>query len=335
MGNNHDTGRLSAADIFNSTVAAAAIGAAWEVGGLGELHERDEVAVDDFASRHGLAAEATAAMFAALASVGVVERRSNLVRRGPNFTEIYRTRSFFHWLSQGSGQLFSRMASVLRKENRSGEFYQRDARAISFACREINELFFDPVFWQAMSGLDCEFATVADLGSGSGERLIQIIERYPGVRGLGVEIAPAAIDMASAEVTRHGLADRISFVKADVLDMKPHPEFAEVELLTCFMMGHDLWPRENCVAALRRLRDVFPSVRRFLLGDTTRVPDIPDDKVPVFTLGFEVGHALMGVYLPTFDEWCGVFEEGGWRCLNKHLIEMPAGTVIFELERAG
>jgi hypothetical protein len=73
-------------------------------------------------------------------------------------------------------------------------------------------------------------------------------------------------------------------------------------------------------------------VRKFLLGDTARTSGIPDDELPIFTLGFEVAHAMMGVYLPTVEEWDGVFEEGGWRCTRKHHIDTPAATVIFELE---
>jgi hypothetical protein len=119
-------------------------------------------------------------------------------------------------------------------------------------------------------------------------------------------------------------------------------EFAEVDLLTCFMMGHDFWPRENCVATLRRLREAFPKVRRFLLGDATRIlldgarseHAVTEDDVPVFTLGFELGHAMMDVYLPTMDEWDGVFAEGGWRCVNKRLIESLTLSVVFELEHA-
>ena len=56
------------------------------------------------------------------------------------------------------------------------------AAAISFACREINANFFDDVFWRAMGGPDVDFTVVADLGSGSGERLLQIVRRYRGSR---------------------------------------------------------------------------------------------------------------------------------------------------------
>jgi phenylpyruvate C(3)-methyltransferase len=72
-------------------------------------------------------------------------------------------------------------------------------------------------------------------------------------------------------------------------EMSYRDEFAQVDLLTCFMMGHDFRPRDNCVATLQRLRKAFPKARRFLLGDTTRIlldsarskHSVTEDNVPI------------------------------------------------------
>ncbi|MFC7614633.1 hypothetical protein ACFQV2_14950 [Actinokineospora soli] len=140
--------------VFNSAVAAAAIGAAWEVGALDHLDQHGKLDIDQFADDHDLDADATRAMFQALAAAGIVERSDVHVLTGPHFTETLRARSLFHWLVQGSGALFAAMPRVLRRANRTGRFYERDAAAIGYACREINARFFDPVFWSVMSGLD-------------------------------------------------------------------------------------------------------------------------------------------------------------------------------------
>ena len=326
--------RRAIADVFNSAVAAAAIGAAWEVGALDHLDQHGKLHVEQFADDHDLDPDATRAMFQALGAAGIVERSDVHVVTGPHFTEALRARSLFHWLVQGSGALFAAMPSVLRRANRTGAFYTRDAAAIGYACREINARFFDPVFWSVMSGLDFPFTRVADLGSGSGQRLLDIMRAYPNTTGVGVDIAAPVLEFSTSELTAAGLIDRVTFIEADVRALHPRPEFATVDLLTCFMMGHDFWPRPNCVATLRRLREVFPNARRLLLGDTARTTAYADPDLPVFTLGFEVGHALMGVRLPTLEDWHGVFAEGGWHCTATHLIETPAASAIFELEPA-
>jgi SAM-dependent methyltransferase len=327
-----EAAKRATAHIFNSAIASQAIGAAWELGALDELEKAGELDPHEFAVRNDLAEPAVRSMFVALASVGVVVRSDGTVRPGPNFAEVSRHRSLFHWLSLGCGELFAKMPYTMRNANRVGAYYRRDAAAISYACREISERYFDPAFGAALDNLDYDFTAVADLGSGSGERLIQLAGRYPGTRGLGVELAPAAIEFARGEVARNGLQNRIDFVQADARMIEPRPEFADVDLLTCFMMGHDFWPRTECVASLRRLRTAFPSVRRFMLGDATRTVDLPDGDLPLFTLGFEFGHDLMGVYLPTLAEWDGVFEESGWHLVRQHLITDLSVSVVFELE---
>jgi SAM-dependent methyltransferase len=322
----------AAATIYNSAVAAWAIAAAWEIGALDELHESRSLDAEAFAARRGLDPAATIGLFRALASVGIVRRSGPAIVAADAFDEVYRYKSFFHWLSRGSAELFRQMPSILVSENRTGRFYRRDPAAIAFACREIDELCYAPAFWDAMSRLDFELGTVVDLGCGSGGRVLDILARYPRARGVGVDIARPALESARADALAAGAADRIELVEADVLELDERPEFAGVDLITCFMMGHDLWPRESCVAALRRFRKVFPAARRFLLGDATRTVGIPDSELPVFTLGFELGHDLMGVWLPGIADWESVFEEAGWRLVRTHRIDMTVGEVIFELE---
>ena len=331
-GRRQSAGRGAAAAIYNSAVAAWAIAAAWEIGALDELHRSRTLDAAAFAARQGLDPVATIGLFRALASVGVVRRRGPVVVAADSFDEVYRYKSFFHWLSRGSAELFRQMPSVLVSDNRVGQFYQRDAAAIAYACREIDELCYAPAFWTAMGRLDFEPGNVVDLGCGSGGRVLDILARYPRARGIGVDIARPALAAARADALAAGAADRVALVEADVLDLDERPEFAEVDLITCFMMGHDLWPRESCVAALRRFRKVFPSARRFLLGDATRTVGIPDSALPVFTLGFELGHDLMGVFLPTVADWESVFDEAGWRLVRTNRIDMTVGEVIFELE---
>lgn len=330
------------ANIFNSAIAAAAIGAAWEIGLLDELRDQKKVDVHDFAKQHDLDSGSMQGLIAALAIVNVVQHHQSTITAGRLLEEAYKTKSLFHWLALGSGSLFSNMQYVLRNENRKGDFYRRDSAAIAYACWDINRQYFDPAFWTAMNGLDYELHSVVDLGSGSGERLMQILDRYPGTTGIGIDIASPALKVAAAEASKRGFGHRLSFTEGDAREVGYRDEFAQVDLLTCFMMGHDFWPRDDCVATLRRLRTAFPKARRFLLGDATRILldndaggskyAVTEDDVPVFTLGFEFGHAMMDVYLPTMEEWEGVFEEGGWRCVGKHLIESLSLSVIFELE---
>ena len=323
--------RGAAAAIYNSAVAAWAIAASWELGLLDELQSEGMVDAEEIAARRGLDPVSTIGVFRALAAVDVVRRENTTIFVSRKFDEVYRFKSFFHWLSRGSSELFRQMPSTLVAKNRVGKYYQRDSAAIAYACREINELCYAPTFWAAMDRLDFDFEVVTDLGCGSGARVMDILKRYPGTRGIGIDIAGPAIKAANADLAAAGLADRATFVQGDVLNLRSDPEFSSVELITCFMMGHDFWPREKCIAVLRRLRAAFPAAKRLLLGDATRTIGVPDTELPVFTLGFELGHDLMGAVLPTISDWESVFGEAGWNLLRTNRIEMTVGEVIFEL----
>ncbi|TJZ49609.1 methyltransferase domain-containing protein [Streptomyces piniterrae] len=317
-------------EVYNHAVAASAISAAWEVGVFDALRTEGPLDAEAFAAERGLDARSMQELFRALAAAEVVEREGSKVRPGSNFDEADRAKSLFHWTTRGCGELFATLPDLIRVENREGSFYRRDAAAISVACREINAEWWDPVFWPVVSELD--FTHVADLGCGSGERLIKLARSREGVRGLGIDAADGAIEVATKSVADAGLSDRISITQGDATALEPRPEYAGVDLLTSFMMGHDFWPRAEAVASLRRIREVFPDLKHFLLADATRTTAYADTEMPVFSMAFEFAHAVMGDYLPTLEEWRPVFEEAGWRLVGEHPISVPAESVMFHLE---
>lgn len=318
------------ADTFNGAVAAAALSAAWDIGLLDELADRDAVYVPEFTARTGTHPEAVRKILIALSSrrIVVVDAGPNLAQRGPGFDEAFRTRGFFYWLTRGCGELFTDLTTLVRAEGQM----RRDPRAISVACRSIARNFFDPPLRDLLDGID--FTTVADLGCGSGDRIIMLAEQRPSVRAIGVDIALGALEVARESVREAKLEERITLIQDDVMHMSPRPEYADVDLVTCFLMGHDFWPRDNCVKTLQRLREIFPNLRNLILGDTCRSVGVEGPDLPMFTLGFETVHAIMDQYLPTLDEWYSVIDASGWRCADQRLIELPAFSFIFQLTQA-
>jgi hypothetical protein len=341
--------RGAVATIFNGAVAASAIASAWELGLLDEVQLKKNVNLEEFCKQNDLDIPSMQMLVTALEITDILVKESgerSVIGPGRLFDETIITKSLFHWLMIGSAGLFSRIPYVIRNANRIGTFYNRDPIAISEACRDINEQHFEKFFWQAMNGLDQQVSCVVDLGSGSGERLVQILQKYPAATGIGIDISREAVQRASIDTSNRGFGNRLSFVEGDARDMKYRAEFASVSLITSFMFGHDLWqydstdPRENCIASLRKIREAFPNAQRFLLGDTTRVLNCPESEfgikgknVPAFPLAFELGHELMGeCKIPTMEDWIDVFPAAGWRLRRKILVESSYLSVIFELE---
>ncbi len=59
------------------------------------------------------------------------------------------------------------------------------------------------------------FARVLDLGTGSGAILLTLLAEAPQASGLGVDLSPAALDVARANTCALGLAGRADFVLSD------------------------------------------------------------------------------------------------------------------------
>ncbi|MEU8993753.1 class I SAM-dependent methyltransferase [Streptomyces caniferus] len=330
----HTTGRSTeykrSAELFNSSIATWAVSAAWDIGIFRALDGAEAFDIPAYAEEKELHEPSLRATVRALTYADVVEVDGDRVTRGATFEEFSRSKGLFQWLTKGYGSLFQRMGEVTHTDGRSGDFIRRDATAVSIACRDVNEVFMDEAFFGALA--DLEFSVAADLGCGSGERLVQLARRDPTVRCVGIDIAKGAIDVGEKALAENGLQHRVKLIQGDARKLSQYPEFKDVELMTSYLMGHDFWPREDCVALLRSIRTELPQLKYFLLCDTHRDTTNPVSELPVFTLGFETAHALMGQYIPSHAEWESVFEEAGWKCTKQHVYSTPSSTVIFQLE---
>ena len=107
---------------------------------------------------------------------------------------------------------------------------------------------------------------------------------------MSIDLAGPATKYAKVEASKRGFKNRLPFIEGNVRQITYRDESAHVDLVTCFIMGHDFWPRENCVVTLQRSQKAFPKARRFLLGDMTRVfmnnphseYPVVEDNVPIF-----------------------------------------------------
>ncbi len=320
--------------LYNNTLSAYAISAAWELGLLERLERSDRpVDLAEFAREHDLHPPALDAIGRALALAGIVTLGPGRATAapGPLFADALAKKGFFYWLTRGCGELFATMPELVRNRSRTGEFVTRDYKAIGLAARDAGFSYVDPAFYKIVADRGLRFG--ADLGCGSGERLIKLAERDPRFRGIGVDIAPGALALAAESVIDAGLGDRVSVVRGDAKRLRPRPEFGQVDFVCSFMMGHDLWPRAECLDSLRLIGAAFPAATDLIICDTYR-SDLPVTAPhPVFTLGFETAHAVMGQEIPSLDEWTDVLAEAGWHPAQVIDFDLPPYTALMHLTR--
>ncbi|MFY4721403.1 methyltransferase domain-containing protein [Streptomyces sp. LaBMicrA B280] len=317
------------ANLFSSYVAASALSSAYQLGLLDELSEKGEIPLRGHSGQR-LDVNVLRSIYRTLHWAQVVEiKDSDLVIPGTRFEEAYAARGYFYWLVKGCGELFSIAPDVTHEDQRTGDFYHRDMRAVAMGSRHIGEEEVEKLFDKVLA--DVRLRKVADLGCGSGQRLIRIVGNHPQADGVGVDISNAAVQLATESVREAGLSDQISVLQGNVLALTALPDFADVDTITCVFMGHDFWPYESCVNTLRGLRNAFPAAERLFICDVVRTTELPGPDTTIFTLGFEAIHALMGDYLPTHDQWLEAFAEGGWECRAIHPTTTPPNGYLFEL----
>ncbi len=320
------------ADLFNSAIAAAAIAALFDLGLFDELEQNEAVRVREFCGQRGLHLPSISMLLYTLQCFDIVALSpdKDLVRPGKAFAETRRDKGYFLWLVRGYGYLWQNLSDLVKNGKGSFDSVGRDGRYIAKAGRDYGAQFVDADFTDMLYQMP--FKAAADFGCGSAFRLIDLARKNPAFRAMGIDINEGAVKLAQEAIAAANLQDRLTVLRADVNKLEARPEFAEVEALFSFFMGHDLWPRENCLNVLRRLRAVFPAAKRFLLSDTFRSDVPPSRHVPIFTLGFEVSHAVMGQYIPSAEEWMELFAEAGWHCVARRDLGIPF-SAIFDLRQ--
>ncbi|MEU6788770.1 class I SAM-dependent methyltransferase [Nonomuraea angiospora] len=306
---------MSATTIFNGYVTAAAVCAMTESGLLDEIHDHDKSDVDAFVADHDLHELSTHGLVDVLVRAAVLDRLQAdplIVAKGQEFDDFWRNKGYFLWLVRGYGEMLSKAGELCADVLTSAErMTMRDGAAIARAGKDYGGEYVDPVVDGIIADLD--FTCLADLGCGSANRIIRLARAHPGKRFLGVERDTGAVAVARRAVEEAGLATRITIVHDDVQRLLDQPEYGEVDATISFFLGHDFWPRESCLDTLALIRRRMPAVRNFLLSDTYVESGARHGEAPVFTLGFELTHALMGQRVPTADQWCELFEDSAWR----------------------
>ncbi|MFD9353187.1 class I SAM-dependent methyltransferase [Streptomyces sp. NPDC060031] len=321
-------------DVYNNTLTAYAISAAWELGLLDRLDSSEQpVNLADFAREHDLDAPSVEAIARglAIAEIVVLGPGRTSAAPGPLFADTWAKKGFFYWLTKGCGEMFRNMPELVKNENRTGDFVVRDYKAIGLAARDAGFSYVDPTFYKIIA--DRGLTRGADLGCGSGERLIKLAARDPEFRGIGVDYAKGAVALATESVANAGLGDRISVFHGDATRMEYQPEFSQVDFVCSFMMGHDLWPREECLASLKMIGEAFPAATDLIICDTYRSDLAATEPHPIFTLGFETAHAVMGQAIPSLDEWNDVLAEAGWQRADVIDFDLPPYTALMHLTR--
>jgi len=168
---------------------------------------------------------------------------------------------------------------------------------------------------------------VIDFGSGTGEVLALWAEHF-GIRGVGIDLRPAACERARQKMAQRGLSDRIEIVCLDAAEYRFEPHAYDV---AACIGATFIW--DGFGPSLLRLREAVNPNGRVVVGEpywrsSSVPPDYARKEASVSTeyelLGLvrEAGFELEYVIRASHDDW-DRYEAENWRGLLRWIAENP------------
>jgi SAM-dependent methyltransferase len=225
----------------------------------------------------------------------------------------------------GYGHLMTQSRSMLEKKLVYGREVTRDSYYVAVGTKLNTASFMDmvPLAVLAKKGV----RKIADLGCGAGQLLIEWVKGGAERSGVGVDLAPEAIEAARKAAADQGVGDRLAFHVGDAFDNdgleKP---CRDVDVIFSFAMEHE-GLRDGEAAVLAHIDEMaarFPG-KRYLLGEPMLHMSVADGmfywlhvlsmqgiprNVPGWCdlLGKLSRAKLQEVFVPDHRQWCAYFD---------------------------
>lgn len=245
--------------------------------------------------------------------------------------DLYENIGFFTWAVGGYSAMFKNMSKLLVAEKHDfsglieGEF-------VSKGSNECNVTFMQEIIDGVIDNIS--FSKMADLGCGNGKGLMRQLKRNNKISGIGIDINSDSIEIAKQNAKQENLDHKLIFHCRDVFNVLNDDEiiFEDVEVVTSFMMFHDLMNIEELKNnIITKLRKVFPNVKYFVIGDTFKSDRLKKgDDLPIFTTGFELIHSMAGTKLFPNSEYEKLFADSNLNIQAKHFLNVP-NTYLYVL----
>jgi SAM-dependent methyltransferase len=167
----------------------------------------------------------------------------------------------------GYGGLMHNATAMLKGELTYNKDIRRDPFNVSVGSTMCTSSVQDEVPYRVIERAGAH--VIADLGCGGGTFLIEWVKRNPKNRGVGIDVAPAAIEASNAAARAAGVADRAKFVVGNCFDLSQvAPECRDVEFFYSFALEHEILSsgEQAVLDHIDRMGELFAG-KRYLIGE--------------------------------------------------------------------
>jgi hypothetical protein len=174
---------------------------------------------------------------------------------------------------------------------------------------------------------NCDFTAikkVVDVGGGFGHLVIALLEKYPNLQGVLLDMAPLIpVAQAKLPVSDSRIASRLEYVGGDMFESLP-----EADAYVLKHIVHD-WDDEHCLRLLRNCHASMQGDGRLFCVDSVLPPMGDTSAAPAKLLDLQMLLVIRGKER-TKQEWEDLYYAAGFRIANITPLHDNFGTSIVE-----
>jgi SAM-dependent methyltransferase len=315
--------------LFHGFLTCRVIHALDNLGFFEAIDRRDRFRPSEVAGALDVPIEHLDALLAYLENAGILRKKGDECMFPPGVRDgLADGLGFIQWLVGAYGSVLDQLEGLTRGHAIYGRDVLRCDPEVARSSTTIGRVHTDP-FIHEMLRID-GIRTIADIGTGSALRLIDICARFPSIRAIGIDISPDCCEVARRNVAQAGLEDRIVIVQAraeEWLAQARDRGLWRIDLVLCCAMFHDLLNHAGLAETF--LAEVLKGLRPgayVLIQDQMRLP-VERRRVESWVPGFELVHHLMGQRLFLCSSYEEVFASVGLDIVRKRETSMPGSWI--------
>lgn len=324
---------VSGVSLFNDYLTCRVVHLLGELGFFRRIAGRQQFGAQVLAEELNISEPHLEALMSYLVHAGLVTRHGRGYHlEADRRAQLEEQLGFIQWLIGAYEPVLDGMNPLVTGAGQYGKDIRRNDREVASSSAAISRVYTDPYMFEVLA-MD-NIKLIADIGTGSAWRLIEICRRFPDIQAIGLDLSAECCRLARENAQREGMEERIQIVEGraeDWLKKAKKAGIASVDLVTCFAMFHDLLNVPG--AAEKFMRDLRKGVREggyLLIQDQLRLKQTTSDEswVP----GFELIHHFMGQKLFPRETYVKIFAEAGW--VLERVVETPIPENCLFLLRA-
>ncbi|WP_431045567.1 methyltransferase [Streptomyces sp. P1-3] len=313
--------------------ALAAVAALLEMGDRLSLLDRivpgKEFTVQELAAHADLPQAGTAGYLAAMESAGIIEPTgSGAFVTAADFERVRHQAGYLSWVMNANRPFIENAREYLCNPDKGSGAYLRDGRQVAVSSQWMGSMAFYPAALEVIAASKPE--RIADLGSGTCRLLIEVLRKFPGCTGIGLDLDGPSCRAAEAAGEQAGVGDRLTVIERPIQSIATDPApVADTDVIHAGFVFHDMMPEEEDVAdaVLANCRNALRPGG--IMAITDAVPYLRNDRERRFSAIVTYYHQqFMRRKLLTESEWSDKLKAAGFREVAIVELGFPTGRLF-------